>query len=93
MPWLIFVLLFNVAFKAIGECIVKTRKTKPAPLCADCFFAHMQYANARRAISCTYGGVVRPMKLNVLYCTDYRARDLPLRAGVIGFVHEITPTE
>jgi hypothetical protein len=33
------------------------------------------------------------MKLDVLYCTDYRARDLPLRAGVIGFVHEIAPAD
>ncbi len=94
MPWLIFVLLFNIALKAIRECITERRKTKPAPLCADCFFAHVQYsANARRAISCTFGGAVRPMKLDVLYCTDYRHRDLPLRAGVIGFVHEIAPAE
>ena len=94
MPWFIFALFFNIALKAIRECIAKTRKTKPAPLCADCFFAHMQYAaNARRAISCTFGGPVRPMKLDVLYCTDYRSRDLPLRDGVIGFVHEIAPVE
>ncbi len=33
------------------------------------------------------------MKLDVLYCTDYRARDLPLRDAVIGFVHEIAPAE
>ena len=33
------------------------------------------------------------MKLDVLYCTDYRARDAPLRPGVIGFVYEIAPTE
>jgi hypothetical protein len=94
MPWLIVVMLFKVAFDAIRESIERGRKAKPAPLCADCFFAHVQYsANARRAISCTFGGAVRPMKLDVLYCTDYRYRDLPLRAGVIGFVHEIAPAE
>jgi hypothetical protein len=72
----------------------KAHEAKRAPLCADCFFAHVQYAaDARRAISCAYGGAVRPMKLDVLYCTDYRARDMPLRAGVIGFVHEIAPVE
>ena len=37
MPWFIFALFFNIALKAIRECIAKTRKTKPAPLCADCF--------------------------------------------------------
>ena len=94
MPWFIFVMLLKVAFEAIRAGIAKARKAKPAPLCADCFFAHVQYAaNARRSISCTFGGVVRPMKLDVLYCTDYRVRDLPLRAGVIGFVHEIAPVE
>ena len=91
MPWFIFVMLFKVAFEAIRASIAKARKAKLAPLCADCFFAHVQYA--RRAISCTFGGAVRPMKLDVLYCTDYRARDMPLRAGVIGFVHEIAPAE
>jgi hypothetical protein len=39
------------------------------------------------------GGGVRPMKLDVLYCTDYRARNAPLRPGVIGFVYEIASTE
>jgi hypothetical protein len=52
----------------------------------------VQYgANARRAISCTYGGGVRPMKLDVLYCTDYQDRNLPTRTRVIGFVREIAP--
>lgn len=94
MPALVFVLLFKMIFEAVRVFRNKAREAKPAPLCADCFFAHVQYAaNARRAISCTYGGAVRPMKLDVLYCTDYRARGMPLRAGVIGFVHEIAPVE
>jgi len=94
MPWFILVMLLNVAFEAIRECIAIARKAKPAPLCAECFFAHVQYAaNARLAISCTFGGTVRPMKLDVLYCTDYRARNMPLRASVIGFVREIARVE
>jgi hypothetical protein len=94
VPALVFVLLFKMVFEAVRVFGHKAREAKPAPLCADCFFAHVQYAaNARRAISCTYGGAVRPMKLDVLDCTDYRARDMPLRAGVIGFVHEIAPAE
>ncbi|HEX3740360.1 MAG TPA: hypothetical protein VHV29_11605 [Terriglobales bacterium] len=94
MPLIIFVMLFKAVFEGIHECVRKTSEAKPAPLCADCAFAHVQYgANARRAISCTYGGGVRPMKLDVLYCTDYRARDVPMRPGVIGFVYEIAPAE
>lgn len=93
MPF-IFVMLFKFVFAAIREGIAETRKAKPVPLCADCCFAHVQYAsNARRAISCTFAGGVRPMKLDVVYCTDYRPRDLPLRNGVIGFVHKIAPVD
>jgi hypothetical protein len=55
--------------------------------------ARAVWREARRAISCTYGGGVRPMKLDVLYCTDYRARDAPLRPSVIGFVYEIASAE
>jgi hypothetical protein len=94
MPFVILFLLFKFVFKGVRLFVRKARQVKPRPLCADCFFAHVQYAaNGRRAISCTYGGVVRSMKLDVLYCTDYRARNLPLRSGVIGFVHEIAPAE
>jgi hypothetical protein len=98
MTELIFAMVVALIWQAIRAgipvCIRKMRAPKPQPLCADCFHAHVQYAaNARQAISCTYGGAVRPMKLDVLYCTDYRARDLPLRAGVIGFVREIAPAE
>jgi hypothetical protein len=33
------------------------------------------------------------MKLDVLYCTDYRARNVPMRAGAIGFVNKIASAE
>jgi hypothetical protein len=54
----------------------------------------MQYgANARRAISCTFGGAVRPVKLDVLYCTDYQPRNRPVRSRPIGFVREIAAAD
>jgi hypothetical protein len=87
-------LILAMVLRAIVEAVRKARDSKPQPLCADCFNAHVQYAaNGRRAISCTFAGGVRPMSLDVLYCTDYRARNLPLHAGPIGFVREITPVE
>jgi hypothetical protein len=93
MPFFVFV-LFKVFVEAVRAFRAKARETKPEPLCAGCFHAHVQYAaNARRAISCTYGGGVRPMRLDVLYCTDYQTRDLPARPRVIGFVREIAPAE
>ena len=95
---LVFTVIVLLISQAIRECARscarKLRAPKPEPLCADCFYAHLQYAaNARRAISCTYGGAVRPMKLDVLYCTDYRTRTLPFRNGMVGFVREIVPAE
>jgi hypothetical protein len=92
MPLFIFAMLLKAVVECVRAFVRKPREAKPAPLCADCVFAHVQYgANARRAISCTYGGGVRPMKLDVLYCTDYQHRNLPTRTRVIGFVREIAP--
>jgi hypothetical protein len=92
MPFFFCVLFFKGVIEGVFAGMRKAREAKPQPLCADCFFAHVQYGTSgRRAISCTYGGAVRPMKLDVLYCTDYRARNLPLRARAVGFVREIAP--
>jgi hypothetical protein len=94
MPWLFVALLFRIIMESVRGSIRERRAARPKPICTDCFYAHVQYgANARRAISCTYGGFVRPMKLDVLYCTDYRPRTLPLRNGAIGFVREIASVE
>jgi hypothetical protein len=94
MPWLFVALLFRIIIEAVRGYIRARREARPKPICANCFYAHVQYGSkSQRAISCTFGGAVRPMKLDVLYCTDYRARDLPLRAGVIGFVRKIVPAE
>lgn len=93
MPTFIFAILFKLVIEAIRVLRRNRRKYKPEPLCAGCFHAHIQYgANARRAISCAYTGTVRPMKLDVVYCTDYQSRNPPARR-VIGFVPEITPAE
>ncbi len=93
MPFVAFVLL-KILIEAVRTFAAQARKIRPDPLCAGCFHAHVQYAaNARRAISCTYGGGVRPMKLDVLYCTDYKARNSPARPRAIGFVREIAPAE
>jgi hypothetical protein len=43
-------------------------------------------------ISCTFGGGVRPLKIDVLYCNDYQSRCVPARAA-IGFVRSIAPAE
>jgi hypothetical protein len=88
------VFVWQITRESICAAFRKIRAPKPEPLCRNCFYAHMQYAaNARRAISCTYGGAVRPMRLDVLYCTDYRTRTLPIRTVAVGFVREIAPAE
>jgi hypothetical protein len=54
----------------------------------------VQYAvNGKRAISCTYGGGVRPVRIDVLYCTDYCNRNAPRRVAAIGFALEREPAE
>jgi hypothetical protein len=47
----------------------------------------MQYgATGRNAVFCTFGGRVRAVKLDVLYCTDYRDRNATPRLVRVGFV-------
>jgi hypothetical protein len=60
MPVVLFVLI-KLVVEAIRSALRKTRPVKPQPLCAGCSNAHVQYgAEGRRAISCTFGGMVRP---------------------------------
>lgn len=81
--------LIKLILEVIRAAVKKTRVPKPQPLCASCINAHVQYgANGRRAIFCTHGGTVRPMKLDVLYCTDCEDRNAPLRLVRIGFAPE-----
>lgn len=94
MPLAVFVLIFKFIVEVVRALVRKAHEVRPQPLCVDCLHAHVQYAaNGRRAISCGYGGTVRPMKLDVLYCTGYYPRNAPTRAGLIGFVREIAPAE
>ena len=60
MPVVLFVLI-KLVVEAIRSALRKTRPVKPQPLCAGCSNAQVQYgAEGRRAISCTFGGMVRP---------------------------------
>ena len=90
----VLILFFRFVIDAIGNLRERMREAKPEPLCADCYFAHVQYAaNAKRAISCGYGGSIRPMTLDVVTCTDYMSRNVAAKSRVIGFVHEIARAE
>jgi hypothetical protein len=96
MPLLVVfgVLLYNAVCGIARLFIRKIRETKPMPLCKDYIHAHVQYSTkAQVAISCVYGGTVRPLKLDVLYCTDYQSRNLSARPRMIGFVHQIASAE
>jgi len=82
-------ILVRLVVAIVNAYVRRERAAKPKPLCADCAFAHIQYgACGSRAISCTFAGGVRVLKLDVLYCTDYRPRMVPVRPA-IGFVHEV----
>jgi len=83
-------LVLVVIVRAIME-IVKFRngtpcEPKPQPVCLGCSLAHVQYAqNGSTAISCTFGGGLRPVKLNVSYCTDFRDRAIVVQIAPVGF--------
>jgi len=86
MPLLLYIVLINVLVRIVASAVRKTREPKPQPLCAGCTFAHIQYAATGKIETfCTYGGVVRPMTLDVVYCTDYRDRNAPVRIVTVGF--------
>ena len=89
MPEMIFFWTV-VAILVRAVRVVRQRKRAEAgkadSLCAGCLHAHIQHAvNGKRAISCTYGGGVRPMTLDVLYCSDYVNRYAVLPARTVGF--------
>jgi len=70
--------------------VKQPREKPPRPLCQECAFVHMQYgARGRNQVFCTFGGGVRSVKVDVLYCTDYRDRNSPPRLVRIGFAPEI----
>jgi hypothetical protein len=93
MPAFLFVLVVRLV-EAVCKQWRQARAPKPRPLCTDCVHAHVQYAvNGRRAIACTFAGAVRPVLLDVMYCTDYRDRNATPRLVSIGFVREVVDVD
>jgi hypothetical protein len=87
---IIFYLVVFGSFRAYR----RLRTRRPRGMCAGCTFVHMQYGAAgRNAVFCTFGGVVRPVQIEVLYCTDYRDRSVPERLVRIGFARSSHETE
>ena len=92
MPALFLVFIVRL-IEALCRQMREARAARPRPLCTDCVHAHVQYAvNGRRAIACTFAGTVRPVELDVMYCTDYRDRNAAPRLVSIGFVRELAGT-
>ena len=93
MPALFLVLIVRVIAEIVNAA--RTRMAdKPPPLCTACSHAHMQYsANGRRAIACTYGGSVRRVVLDVMYCTDYHDRNAVPRLVSIGFERPVADAD
>jgi len=89
MPLFVFAMFVGIVRGLIAA--LKRRREEPArALCVDCAFVHMQYgATGRKAVFCTFGGGVRPVKIDVLYCTDYRDRNATVRLVQVGFAPEI----
>jgi hypothetical protein len=76
----VFVLAILMALvRGLTAALKQRPRQKPSrPLCAECASVHMQFgATGRNEVFCTFGGGVRPVKLDVLYCTDYRDRNVP----------------
>ena len=83
--WIIVVGIVRglVFLKQIRE---RTRAQRERGVCSGCSYVHMQYgASGRNAVFCTFGGGVRAVKIDVLYCTDYRDRNAAPRLVTIGF--------
>jgi hypothetical protein len=85
--------VFWILMIALGQAVryirTKPRRQKRWGLCTGCAFVHMQYgATGRNTVFCTFGGGVRAVKLDVLYCTDYRDRNARPRLVQVGFSQE-----
>jgi hypothetical protein len=93
MPWIVYLIVISI-LRGAAEAGKGKRAQRPRGLCAGCAFVHMQYgATGRNAVFCTFGGGVRLVKLDVLYCTDYRDRNAPPRLVRVGFAPEIQGIE
>ena len=86
METVVCVVIFRFIVEIVKFVRGTERKPKPQPICVGCSFAHIQYdVNGRTAISCTFGGGVRAMKLDVTYCTDFRDRTVLVQIAPVGF--------
>jgi hypothetical protein len=91
MPALFMILIVRLII-AFAAAVRKHNENKPRPLCTECTHAHVQYAvNGKRTIACTFAGAVRPVLIDVMYCTDYRDRNATPRLVQIGFVPIAVP--
>lgn len=88
---IVFYLLYFMVMRLYRK---RASISKTRGLCAGCSFAHIQYGtSAKTATFCTFGGGVRPVAIDVLYCTDYRDRHAAPRIVAIGFAREIASAE
>ena len=93
MPTLFLALIVRLIVE-VAKALRGSKANKPRPLCTDCTHAHVQYAvNGRRAIACTFAGAVRPVQMEVMYCTDYRDRNAAPRLVQVGFARPIAAVE
>ncbi|HEY7098104.1 MAG TPA: hypothetical protein VH437_15365 [Terriglobales bacterium] len=77
----LYVILF-----ALIRTVRRMQTSKTRGLCSQCSFVHMQYGmRGHNAVFCTFGAVVRPVQIDVMYCTDYVDRGTPSRLVQIGF--------
>lgn len=84
--WSVLVYVFAIT---LLRWVRRRRTPKRSGLCQECYFAHIQHGiNAKTATYCTFGGGVRTVPINVLYCTDYRGRNAVPRVVRIGFAQE-----
>ncbi len=94
MTFTIFSLIVWGVLRGMVRALRGLRRERPRGLCAGCRFVHMQYgATGRNTVFCTFGGVVRPVQIDVLYCTDYRDRRAGERLVRIGFVPAVRSAE
>jgi len=93
MPALFWILIVRLIAEIV-KAMRQRNASKLRPLCTDCAHAHVRYAvNGRREIACTLAGAVRPVQIEVMYCTDYRDRNAAQRLVPIGFARPIGTPE
>ena len=89
MPLVAFAVFMGIV-RGLSAALKRPRAKPARALCAECSFVHMQYGTTgRNAVFCTFGGGVREVKLDVLYCTDYCDRNAVPRLVQIGFAPEM----